>query len=144
MFFIIWDPHNFNLVNINGGNFNNVIPNASVAKIFITSGIDDRDIIKILNVIIAEELMNYKENEPEFDITFDSAYNDKTLNVLSDNDTDEVINALYELPDGLIATFEDKPEVAEISFNLGILKTKDEMTVKLKNFKINYSFCSKY
>ena len=45
---------------------------------------------------------------------------------MSDKDKKEVISALCELPDGLISTFKDKPEVAETSLNLGILKTKEE------------------
>ena len=116
----------FNLVNINGGNFNNAIPNASVAQIVITSDIDDMVIIRTLNELIAEEFIKYEDNEPELSITFDFGDNYSSIKALSDDDTREILSALCELPDGLIETFEDKPEVAMTSLNLGILQTKTE------------------
>ena len=70
--------------------------------------------------------MDYKDNEPELSITFDFGYNDNALKTLSNDDTKEILKALCELPDGLVSTFKDKPEVAETSLNLGIVKTKAE------------------
>ena len=114
----------FNLVNINGGSFNNAIPNVGYAQIIITSDIADRDIIRIFNTLIAEELISYEDDEPDLNIVFDFGYNDNPINSLSKEDTKEILGALCDLPDGLIATFEDKPEVAETSLNLGVLRTK--------------------
>ena len=116
----------FNLVNINGGTFNNAIPNKSEAQIVVILDIDDMTIVKTLNALIAEELINYEDNESELSIIFDFGYNDNTLKTLSNDDTKEILKTLCELPDGLVSTFKDKPEVAETSLNLGILKTKAE------------------
>ena len=116
----------FNIVNINGGSFNNAIPNSSEAQIIITSDVEDMDIVSTFNTLIAEEFIDYEDDEPELNITFDFGYNDRTLKTLSNDDTKEVLSALCELPDGLIATFDDKPDVAETSLNLGVLRTEAE------------------
>lgn len=116
----------FNLVNINGGNFNNAIPNSSKAQIIILSDVDDMEIIRKLNVLIAEELVGYEDNEPELSITFSFGYNDNTIQTLSCDDTKKILSGLCELPDGLISTFKDNSNIPETSLNLGILKTNKD------------------
>ena len=121
----------FNLVNINGGSFNNSIPNSSNAQIIIMSDVEDMDIIRKLNVLIAEELIDYEDNEPELSIIFSFGYNDNTIEILSYDDTKEILTALCELPDGLISTFKDNTDIAETSLNLGVLKTnKDSVYIE--------------
>ena len=120
----------FAIIGINGGNFNNVIPNQSSAQIVIKSDTSNNEIISITNSIIDEEIRKYKEFEPEINITIDVEVNQKPLKAISKEETKEILRALYELPDGLIATFKERPEVAETSLNLGVVKT-DGDTIRI-------------
>ena len=36
------------------------------------------------------------------------------------------MDAFFKLPDGLISTFKDKPDIAETSLNLGVIKTEGD------------------
>lgn len=116
----------FNLISIDGGKFDNAIPNLNVAKISIPANADDAKIIKILNDMIAEVKTKYEKSEADLNITFDLANREKQVAVFNDEDTKSIFEALYNLPDGLIATFEDRPDIAETSLNMGILKTDND------------------
>lgn len=117
----------FNLRSIDGGNFNNAIPNKSKAQIVFSEEVDENKIKEVFDKLIVEEENSHKVTEANINISFDLSINNSTIEVLSDDDTEEVLNALTELPDGLISTFKDNPDIAETSLNLGVLKTNKDV-----------------
>lgn len=123
----LFDVIEFNLVSINGGNFNNAIPNHSEASILISNEIADIKIIRTINTTIEKKYLECRENEKDLNIIFDFGENNNSIKVLLKEDTKEVLDALYELPDGLISTFENTTNVAETSLNLGVIKTKKDI-----------------
>ena len=128
----IFNVMQFNLVNINGGTFNNAIPNNSSAKIIITSNITDDEIARVINNIIEKETIKYKNNEPNISIVYDFTDSENQIKAISKNETKDIIDAFYNLPDGLISTFKDHPQIAESSLNLGVIKT-DGDTIRIAN-----------
>ena len=150
------DEFECNLVSINGGHFNNAIPNQCEASIIINDRLADIDIIRSINLLIAEEYLDYENDEKELNIIFNMGENDNVIKVLSDTDTKEVLSALFELPDGLISTFETDPNTAETSLNLGVLKTKNDIiyieylvrsNINVKREKLNeevFNIANKY
>ena len=136
----------FNLINIQGGTFNNAIPNKAKAKILLEKDIDDLEITKIINQIIEEKSYDLKKNEPDISITYHLIETNEKFLIFNSKDTNDIINAIYELPDGLISTFENNKDIAETSLNLGILRTNSDniyieylvrSNVNIKREKIN-------
>ena len=128
----IFQKIEFGIVSINGGNFNNAIPNQSRAKIVIESNVSNNEITSIIKSIIEEVVLKYKKCEPDISITFNIESNQKNIKIISKKETKEILDALYNLPDGLIATFKDKPDIAETSLNLGVVKTEGD-TIRIAN-----------
>lgn len=116
----------FNLVNIQGGTFNNAIPNKAKVRILLEKDIDDLEITKTINQIIEEKLHDLKKNEPDISITYHLIETNEKFLIFNSKDTNDIINAIYELPDGLISTFENSKDIAETSLNLGILRTNSD------------------
>ncbi|MBO6119966.1 MAG: beta-Ala-His dipeptidase [Lachnospiraceae bacterium] len=117
------DKTKFNLISVDGGVFDNAIPNKSEAKILISESVSDKELISSLNQIIEEEVHKYKATEPGLSITFDSVNTSSNVEIFNDESTKSILSALSELPDGLISTFENNPDIAKTSLNMGILKT---------------------
>ena len=122
----LYEKISFNLISVDGGVFDNAIPNKANAKIAINSDIDDVVVISHLNQIKAKYVDRLKENEPNINMRYDFGSGETVSNVFGTKDTKEIIDALCLLPDGLISVFENNPLIAETSLNLGIVNTNDK------------------
>ena len=127
---LIQEDKSLRLVDINGGLMDNAIPvacNATVVSGDISTSLD------ILKEIIFEFTNEYKEIEPNMLIMYDMAVSEGSegdMEVFDKKSTLNVINALKEVPNGVIKYSESMEGMVQTSLNLGKLVT-DEADVRM-------------
>ena len=113
----------FDIININGGDKDNAIPNKNVIELCV-SDVDlfIRNAEEYLNIIKAE----IADRESGFTFTFDKGET-APYNVLSDEIKNKLIFALTCVPNGVLEMSADIQGLVQTSLNLGILKIENDV-----------------
>lgn len=117
--------------NLNGGNYDNAIPDSCVCSFIIKDTID----LETIKNIIDDELKEvYKEYPNEINLKYNLEVAKKNKqSFFNADDTKDIINMFDKLPDGLIERFDKFPNIAKTSLNLGIIKCEN-------NNKISFTY----
>lgn len=132
----------FGLVDIGGGNKDNVIPNEAYAKIVVDAGQIDEfsEICSGAAVILTDEL-NAAEPELEINIIEDSVDRVLSYDALDSDSYAKIFYYLTYVPNGIQVMSSSIPGMVESSQNLGILKMHDELIsicVSMRSQKPSY------
>lgn len=113
------------LIDINGGNFDNVICQDSVCNIILINKNDNDflNYIKKLDNILKNE---YISSDSKITLDVKNFDRDGKNNAFIKEDTKKIINLIYSLPNGLIEMSQDFENLPQTSLNLGVLKTVDD------------------
>lgn len=120
----------FTLIEINGGEADNVIPSSATARIMLTGSLD--------NSLFEREIMAlngmdfYFGNATDYDQAILSVKKEGKSSMISmdDEGTKRVLKFLSDYPTGVVAMSEANPEMVETSLNLGKV-TSEEESVKM-------------
>ena len=113
------------LVKIEGGTFDNIIPNKCSATIVVSANDKDK-IISILtkyNKVLKQE---YENSDSDILMSYKTSDIVKNHIAISFDDTINVLKMLYIVPNGLMDIMPDFPDVAETSMNLGKIVLSEE------------------
>ncbi len=123
--------HNYELIEIDGGNKDNAIPREAHAKIATRASIDS--IKELLDKFIVVEKDNYPE---ELGLRYEiKEISDKSLRKISDRDTHKLVSFYNEFPHGVRTMSQSIEGLVQTSLNFGVLKTELEGNNSI--FKIN-------
>ena len=113
------------IVKIEGGTFDNIIPNKCFAT--IATSINDKDktneFITKYNEILKRE---YENSDKGILLSCKNTNIHKNNIAISFEDTNKLLNMLYVMPNGLMDIMADFPDVAETSMNLGKIVLSEE------------------
>ncbi len=119
---ILWDCERMfeiRLSQIDGGNLRNAIPREAFAVVAVPSrylkGFEE-----LVNNFIDELKLEYKNNEPDLKITLNQV--EKPGFVIDPETQNNLLNALYACPHGIMAMSPDIPDLVETSTNLASVK----------------------
>lgn len=107
----------FNISSINGGSASNAIPIKCIAKVVV----NDSDKDKFINDF--NELKNNHKDGDKFNVT---ELNDKDFNVMSLDDSKEVVRFVSQVING-VYSMEPKFNIVESSSNIGTIETKGDI-----------------
>lgn len=123
--------HNYELIEIDGGNKDNAIPREAHVKIATRSSIDS--IKELLDKFIVVEKDNYPE---ELGLRYEiKEISDNSLRKISDRDTHKLVSFYNEFPHGVRTMSQSIEGLVQTSLNFGVLKTELEGNNSI--FKIN-------
>lgn len=111
----------FDICGLNGGQFDNVICNDAFCRIVIPDTEAD-SISKCLNDMFDEAVSGLREYEPDIAPAFDVICSGKELSIEVTDDTNEVLDALNKIPQGVIAMNIEPEDTVETSANVGIIR----------------------
>lgn len=111
----------FKLININGGNKPNAIPDYSTAEICVQNPECIQEICKDFYKANAPAI---DQNEPDFNLSLTVDVSNE-YTVLCDKNCDDLIKLLTTVPDGVIKMSEEINGLVETSLNLGVMRTLD-------------------
>lgn len=111
----------FKLININGGNKPNAIPDYSTAEICVQNPECIQEICKDFYKANAPAI---HQNEPDFNLSLTVDVSNE-YTVLCDKNCDDLIKLLTTVPDGVIKMSEEIKGLVETSLNLGVMRTLD-------------------
>ena len=113
----------FDIININGGDKDNAIPNKCVIELCVCDvDLFIKNAEEYLNVIKAE----ISDRESGFTFTFDMGEN-ASYKVLSDEIKNKLIFALTCVPNGVLEMSADIQGLVQTSLNLGVLKIENDI-----------------
>lgn len=114
---------NFDIININGGDKDNAIPNKCVVELCVENAdLFIKNAEEYLNVIKAE----IADRESDFNFTFDKGEN-ASFKVLSDEIKNKLIFILTCVPNGVLEMSAGINGLVQTSLNLGILKIENDV-----------------
>ncbi len=122
---LLWnaaDKHNLRLAKFDGGNLRNAIARESYAIVTILKSKKEQFInyVKEYNKIVKKEL---KTTEPNLEVSFKQTdIPEYLIDIKTQND---LLNALYACPHGVIEMSRDIPNFVETSTNLASIRTRD-------------------
>ena len=111
------------LSSINGGSLRNAIPRESFAVVTVPSG-NEAKFIALLKEYEAIVISEYKGVET--DIKFEATKTDLPAFVIDSKTTQNLLNAIYATPNGVIRMSQDMKGMVETSTNLAIVKSEDK------------------
>ena len=115
----------YNIVEINGGRKDNVIPNETIAKIAVkNSNCSIKDVIKKYEEMFREE---YADSDNGLRITIDKESDEYIGTAMTEDCSGKVIQALVKLPGGVIKMSDDIKGLVQTSLNMGILATTEDI-----------------
>ena len=110
------------LAHIQGGNLHNAIPREASAVVAVPYS--EKEAVRVaLNIYLAEVELLYKNIEPGLKIGLASV--ELPAELIDQNSTDRLIDALNACPHGVIAMSTDMPGLVETSTNLASVKMND-------------------
>ncbi len=115
---ILYKIPNCQISSISGGNKHNAIPREAQAVII---GDNVKEIVKLESSNIKEEL---KYVDPELSITIEELDVEKVI-----NESSKIINLLVSIPHGVVRYNDNIKGLVEISNNLGIVRTNEELKI---------------
>jgi dipeptidase D len=110
------------IANFDGGNLRNAIAREASVTLVILKGYKE-NLVADFNVFKQEIQTELEINEPGCSLELSST--DMPSFVISDNDTEKLLNALYACPHGVHAMSSKMPGMVETSTNLASVKFKD-------------------
>lgn len=125
----LWALNNkldFRLAEIDGGNLHNAIPREAYA----IGGVPynkKEDVIVLLNTMTPELVAEIKAVDPNLNIQVEST--DTPAFVTDKKTSDNLLNAVYVCPHGVLGMSMDIPGLVETSTNLASIKMKDGNTI---------------
>ncbi len=127
---ILWDCErmfDIRLSQINGGNLHNAIARESFALVNVPSK-HERSFVELVKRLADELQSEFKNNEPDLKIQLDIA--EMPDFVIDQKTQNNLLNALYACPHGVMAMSPDIPNFVETSTNLASVKmTPNEILV---------------
>lgn len=144
------------LVSFDGGQKVNAIPSEATAVISIPDNVDSMTVFTVLDskgLLGNKEstpIKNYRHSDSGFSYSHpfvsdgakfeckELAKEAVTVNTMQDKFASRLMDAIKELPNGVIAVCDDMPGVTETSSNLGVLQTSDgevSMGISARSFK---------
>lgn len=118
----------FKLISVNGGLKDNAIPFHSEA--IICSDEEVNVVSNLVNDIAKPLIEKYKSTDPSMKIVVSD---ENAQNCMDSISTEKIVNALYELPEGVQKMSMDVEGLVQTSLNMGILKTEAS--------KVSMSYC---
>ena len=113
----------FDIININGGDKDNAIPNKCIIELCVADvDLFIKNAEEYLNIIKAE----ISDREGDFAFTFDVGEK-ASYKVLSDEIKNKLIFALTCVPNGVLEMSSEIKDLVQTSLNLGILKIEDNL-----------------
>ena len=132
------DAADLRIVSVSGGKKDNVIPTEAEAVLAVVQG-TDADVLRSLKEIMEAAGQQFKEQysgaDPDMEIVLEtvagagSAAESAVTDLMDQESTDNVIEALNAFPNGVQALTPGREDLVQTSLNLGILET-DEETVQ--------------
>lgn len=115
------------IASIEGGNLRNAIPRESFVTVVIPSG-NEQALQNWQNEFTS--MVKYELSSVEPDLKFEIAACDMPATVIDKTTQDNLLNAIYAMPNGVMRMIADMPEVVETSTNLAIIRsTGDKIEV---------------
>lgn len=118
----IYPKIKFRLVEINGGNKDNVITSSCECIICVDNTITD-NLLETVNKINNRLKAENKNNEPNLNISAVKVDNFQQCMTLSS--TEKILFALLQVPNGVETMSPDIPNMVQTSLSLGVLNTKE-------------------
>lgn len=114
------------LAEITGGNLSNAIPREASAIAGIPFAAKER-VIVILNILLSEIQVELKAVDPNVTIVVETA--GTPVNCIDKKTTENLLNALYACPHGVMGMSFEIPGLVETSTNLASVKMKEGNTI---------------
>ena len=114
----------FNIIDINGGNADNVITKECIANIVVTNNAENVE--TIVNNIQNTMAHECKVTDPNIAITCQK-FNTKPTKAMDAQTTKNVYSLLMAYPQGIYAMSLEIPGLVESSLNLGVLRTEEDI-----------------
>jgi dipeptidase D len=124
---ILWRLNNeypLEIQSLKGGNLHNAIPREAKC-IFYSEKEHSEKIQKKKKEIKKEIIHQYKNNEPELDITFEERTEKPNDKVFISRIKNDLLNILYAIPHGPIKYHPNNPDLVHTSTNLAAVKVND-------------------
>jgi dipeptidase D len=121
---LLWNKINFDIVDFHGGSKDNAIPRENYLYLLIDEA--DEDLFsELIAQIEAEIKAEFRVSDPNVEVVFDEIECDCDINILSNNDKENVIFMLMNLPNGVQTMDQEMDELVESSVNLGRVALKE-------------------
>jgi len=127
---ILWDCERMfeiRLSKFDGGNLHNAIPREAFATLTVPSKYE-KDFVELVKHFIAELKTEFSIKEPDLEILLDQV--EKPDFIIDKKTQNDLLNAIYACPHGVMAMSPDMPGLVETSTNLASVKmTSNEIIV---------------
>ena len=111
-----------------GGNLRNAIPREALAIAAVPMS-EKENLRAWFNIFSAEIEGEISRFEPQLTLSLESA--SKLDTVIDKTSSDNLINALYSCPNGIVAMSVDMPGMVQTSTNLAAIRTKADNTIEI-------------
>jgi dipeptidase D len=128
---ILWDAYHkygIKLATIDGGNLRNAIAREASAVFLVLKGYKE-NLVAQFNIFAHELEQEMAITEPGIKIELSSA--DMPDYIISDSNSEKLINTLYACPHGVFSMSYRMPGLVETSTNLASVKVKDNRVVEI-------------